>query len=136
MAQEIGPISYQGSYAWTYKAYKQEGMGSLRLLIEGERFAAEVRVAGMLQATIEGTVSNGFHLRKESGEPPQFFNKLSEIPLLIRLPIDRPHDLIPLLEGQSPLLQVQERDTKGPLKYYCESRDSQGRMVKLWLTRK
>ena len=133
--QEAAPVSFRGSYRWTYKAFKQEGMGTLNLLIEGERFAAEVRVAGVLQATIDGTRSEGYRVQTENAEQPKFYAKLSELPLLVSLPIDRPQDLIPLLEGRSPLLQVQTRDAQGPLTFYRESKDSQGHRVKLWLTR-
>lgn len=110
-------------------------MGTLKVLIEGERFVAEVRVAGVLQATIDGTRSAGYRLQTGNAELPRFYAKLSELPLLISLPIDRPQDLIPLLEGRSPLLQVQTRDAQGPLRFYHESMDSQGHRVKLWLTR-
>lgn len=134
-SQEASPQVFRGSYRWTYKAFKQEGMGTLQLLIEGDRFAAEIRVAGILAATIEGTPSEGYRVQTEDGKPPTHYSKLSELPLLISLPIDQPQDLIPLLQGRSPLLRVETQDLQGPRTFYYESNDAQGHRVKLWLAR-
>lgn len=134
-ARDAGPEVFQGTYRWSYKAFKQEGMGTLQVRIESERFTAEVRVAGILVATIDGTASEGYRVQTEEGTPPKIYSTLSELPLILPLPVDRAQDLIPILEGRSPLLRVESRDAQGPKTFYYESKDAQGHRIKLWLTR-
>ena len=110
-------------------------MGTLQVRIESERFTAEVRVAGILVATIDGTASEGYRVQTEEGTPPKIYSTLSELPLILPLPVDRAQDLIPILEGRSPLLRVESRDAQGPKTFYYESKDAQGHRIKLWLTR-